>query len=251
MLGLVKYSLALNTGVRSVNAVVAECNDGWLSEIDALSVKPEHVLEAIADAQDGAVSEGSVGAGTGMMCYEWKGGIGTSSRRVPAPRAGEFMIGALVLANFGHAEDLCIAGVAIGSTMLPPGRIDHHSGQTGSCVIVLATSAPLDARQLARLARRAQTGLARTGSFGEHGSGEYAIAFSTARLRARPGGMSEPAAAVDDGSSCMNALLQGVVEATEEAVVSALFGATYVRGRNDREGIPLPVGRVMDLLGHA
>lgn len=255
MLGLVHYTLESNPGIRSVNAVVAECNDGWLNDIGALSVRPEHVREAIAAAHDGIVEEGAVGAGTGMMCYGWKGGIGTASRLVPgAP--DQFVVGALVLTNFGHPEDLRIAGVDVGSVMRPPTRVPAHAGHSGSCIVVLATTAPADARQLARLARRAQTGLGRTGTYGEHGSGEYAIAFSTAQRvehsdssgDGAEGARSEAWMRLREDGQGMNPLFKAVVEATEEAVVNSLLSARSVTGFNGRVAMAIPPDQLLAVL---
>lgn len=257
LLGLVEYTLELNPGIRSVNGVVAECNDGWLSDIGALSVGPEHVREAISAATDGLVEEGAAGAGTGMMCYGWKGGIGTSSRCVQGD-AEPFVVGVLVLANFGHPEDLCVCGVNVGSVLTPATQMTLADGQTGSCIVVIGTSAPVDARQLARLARRAQTGLARTGTYGEHGSGEYAIAFSTGcRVETSsedPSSAATNAAHTDvarvlreDGQN-MNHLFKAVVEATEEAVLNALFAGRPVKGVKGRRALALPPDRVLELV---
>lgn len=259
MLGLVRHAIATNPDLRSVNAVVAECNDGWLNEITGLAVSPDHVLQAIDAARGGPVVEGSVGAGTGMMCYEWKGGIGTASRLVPgdaplvASGAGAsaddpVVVGALVLSNFGHAEDLRIDGMPVGRTLLPPSRIGRSVGQSGSCVVVIATSAALDARQLGRLARRAQTGLARTGAVVEHGSGEYAIAFSTRGTGSRTSHPGYPDVPIQDGPE-MNGLFRAVVEATEEAVINSLFAAATVVGQGGRVGTALPLDAVAALLG--
>lgn len=249
MLGLVKYTLAENSDIRSVNAVVGECNDGLLNNIGALSVQPAHVLEAISCAADGPVVEGAVGAGTGMICYGWKGGIGTASRLVQID-ARVFTVGVLLLSNFGHAKDLRIDGVLVGAELVPPTERPADEGQTGSCVVVVATSAPVDARQLGRLARRVQNGLARTGTFGEHGSGEFALAFSTARRIPHVSSRTEIASAEafpEDGVG-MNLLFQAVVEATEEAVLNSLFAARSIRGWKGRFVAALPPDRVMELL---
>jgi D-aminopeptidase len=263
MLGLVRHAIDGNPDLRSVNPLVAECNDGWLNEITVPAVRPEHVLGAIAAAHRGPVAEGSVGAGTGMMCHEWKGGIGTASRVVPiqagaegggADEATEAVVGILVLSNFGRAEDLCVGGVDIGRALLPPDRPDPAPDRSGSSVTVIATSAALDARRLGRLARRAQTGLARTGAFVEHGSGEYVIAFSTGARDASSASPDEPPARpavrprpLPDGP-VLDGLFRAVVEATEEAVVNSLFAATTIVGRDGRVGTALPLDRVVALL---
>jgi D-aminopeptidase len=241
--GLVLHALSANPEIGrsagNVNPVVAECSDARLNDIRALMVRPEHVLEAIAAARPGPVGEGSVGAGTGMICYGWKGGIGTASRTT-GEGAGSHVVGVLVLANFGQPGDLRIDGVPVGESLRPPdspgtplaaapvsGPAQDTGG--GSCVVVLATTAPADSRQLGRLARRVQNGLAWTGTFGEHGSGEYVIAFSTAWLIPHSPEAEQVAAPVlpEDGPM-MDLLFRAVAESVEEAVVNALLGAESV-----------------------
>jgi D-aminopeptidase len=242
--GVVRHALAENPGVGgpdgTVNPVVAECNDGDLSAIRSLPVTSDHVLEAIRGATGGMVAEGSVGAGTGMTCYGWKGGIGTASRSVNA--AGlSFIVGALVLANFGRAEDLTIRGVQIGSKLSPPdARAAGESG--GSIVCVLATDCPFDARQLTRLARRAQNGIARTGGNCEHGSGEFVVAFSTTCGR---GGV---APIPSDEPLLMNSAFRAVADSVEEAIVNALFAADTVTGIHGRVISGLPREATLRLL---
>jgi D-aminopeptidase len=253
--GLVRHALAANPEIGrttgNVNPVVAECSDARLNDIRALIVRPEHVLEAISAARPGPVTEGSVGAGTGMICYGWKGGIGTASRKT-GHGARSHVVGALVLANFGHPGDLRIDGVPVGESLRP---VDSDAG--GSCVVVLATTAPADSRQLGRLSRRVQNGLAWTGTFGEHGSGEYVIAFSTARLIPHTPGAGRLAAALlpEDGPM-MDLLFRAVAESVEEAVVNALLGAGPVTPGSVPAGpvlagpavVPLPVGQLTELL---
>jgi D-aminopeptidase len=260
--GLVMHALAANPEIGrstgSVNPVVAECSDALLNDIRSLTVRPEHVLEAIAAARPGQVTEGSVGAGTGMTCYGWKGGIGTASRKT-GDGAGSHMVGALVLANFGQPGDLRIGGVPVGRSLRPPQLRASTPDQGaalgaapsqdvgGSCVIVLATTAPADSRQLGRLARRVQNGLAWTGTFGEHGSGEYVIAFSTARLIPHAPAADQLTAPVlpEDGPT-MDLLFRAVAESVEEAVINALLGAESVTA--GPAGVPLPAGRLAELL---
>jgi D-aminopeptidase len=250
--GVVRHALRHNPeigrGTGSVNPLVAECNDSYLNDIRGLCVRPEHVLEAIEKAAPGPVREGVVGAGTGMSCYGWKGGIGTASRRVDATGSG-YTLGVLVLANFGRAVDLVIDGVRVGETITPPRQRRAASPAAGSCIVLIATDAPTTARQLGRLARRAQTGLARTGSFGEHGSGEYAVAWSTARTVPHwPAGPTLSALELAEDGPAIDALFQAVVEATEEAVINALFTANTLDGRDGHIRHDLPVEEVLALL---
>jgi len=221
-----------NEAVRSVNALVGETNDGGLNDIRSLPVRRDHVVTAIRTATAGPVAEGSVGAGTGTEAFGWKGGIGTASRRLPE-RFGGHTLGVLVQANFGGV--LTMDGVPVGREL---GR--HAFDTDGSCMIVVATDAPLAATDLERLAARALFGLARTGSSFSNGSGDYAIAFSTAEgLRVRHGErLPRPRTLLPtDG---LSPLFQASLEATEEAVLNALLRATTVTGSGRTvEAIPL------------
>ncbi|MGA8208155.1 MAG: P1 family peptidase [Candidatus Dormiibacterota bacterium] len=231
----------------TVNPLVFECNDGGLNDIRGLHVRPNHVRQAIAAATEGPVQEGAVGAGTGMTCYGWKGGIGTSSREVELGGASA-IVGVLVLANFGEPRDLVIAGVPVGRRISQP-RVARDGPAPGSCIVVLATDAPLDHRQLQRLSRHAQTGLARTGTYGRHKSGEFVVAFSTARRVSHwPTRTASPAAYVVEDAPTMDRLFECTVEATDEAVINALFVAdtTYGTEGSVRDG--LPTGEVCKLL---
>ncbi|MCG8456404.1 MAG: P1 family peptidase [Holophagales bacterium] len=218
-----------NEEVRSVNAVVGETNDGYLNDIRGFHVGREHVWAAIDGAESGPVPEGSVGAGTGTRLFGFKGGIGTSSRRLPSSLGG-FTVGALVQSNFGGV--LRLGGVELGKVLggysferqLAASDSDPTERGDGSCMIVLATDAPLSPRNLERLARRAPLGLARTGSFMSNGSGDFVIAFSTVLDPAAQGGPL--------GNNAMSPLFLAVVEAVEEAVLNSLLRATTVRGRN-------------------
>jgi D-aminopeptidase len=216
--------------------VVGECDDSWLNDAAVVQIEAGDAGRAVAEARGGAVAEGAVGAGTGMVCFEWKGGIGTSSRVCDGAT-----VGALVLANFGSATDLRVDGVPVGRSLLPPGT--GRSREAGSCIVVLATDAPLAPAQLERLARRAGLGLARTGSVAHHGSGEIFLAFATTGRVGR--GAARDAALPDDG---LNALFSGAVEATEEAVLNALWAAPDVRGRDGRVAHGLPHEDVLALL---
>jgi len=245
---VVDWLLALpgNEGVESVNPLVGECNDGDLSDIRRRPVGREHVLAALAAAAPGPVAEGSVGGGTGTIALGWKGGIGTASRRLPAGFGG-WTVGVLVQSNFGGA--LTVAGVPVGVALDRYALRERlANAEQGSCMIVVATDAPLDARQLRRLAARTPLGLARVGAFASHGSGDYAVAFSTHReLRVGHGSRgvtSRPLLADDD----LSPLLLAVIEATEEALLNSLFRATTVKGFRGREAEALPLEKVFPLL---
>ena len=226
--------------VRSLNVVVGETNDGFLNDIRARPVTAEHVSLALADADTGAVEEGSVGAGTGTIAFGWKGGIGTASRRLHEGQGG-WTVGVLVQSNFGG--DLRIAGVP----MLRGERgTRRHATPDGSIMIVVATDAPLDNRNLERLAERAMLGLARTGGYASNGSGDYVIAFSThegVRRNSNAAGHEGPSLAND----AMSPLFLAVVEATEESIYNSLLRATTVRGHlGTAEAIP--VERIREVL---
>lgn len=227
-----------NAEVRSVNPVVGETNDGWLSEIRKRPLRREHFLRALHIATDGPVEQGSIGAGTGTRALGYKGGIGTASRTVTG-----FTVGVLVQANFGGR--LVVDGVPVGRLLASSASSDHD----GSCMIVVATDAPLDARQLRRLARRTFVGMARTGASFSHGSGDYAIAFSTALDVRIAHDNPQPTASrklVDEPR--LSPLFEAVADATEEAILNALFHATTVRGRSGHVAEALPLDRVRPLL---
>lgn len=223
--GLVNYTLNQpgNEAVRSVNAVVGETNDGYLNDIRGQHVRPTHVLAAIEQASGGAVAQGNVGAGTGTQCFTFKGGIGTSSRKLPSA-AGAYTVGVLVQANFGGV--LQIKGLPMGERLR-----DYQQDTDGSCMMVVATDAPLDSRNLKRLARRAMLGLARTGGIASNGSGDYVIAFSVADSLRVPYQSSTPL--LDQqvlSNDEMSPLFLAVIEATEEAIYNALFAAEDMKG---------------------
>jgi len=213
------YLLALpgNEDVRSINVVVGETNDGTLNDIRSRPVGRDDVLAAIKSAKSGPVEEGAVGAGTGTIAFGWKGGIGTSSRK-----AGAYTVGVLVQTNFGGF--LQIGGVPIGNAAsMQPKRAD------GSCMIVVATDAPVDARNLKRMAARAIMGMARTGAAGSNGSGDYAIAFTTCRRECVP-----------MANDAMSPLFLATIEATEEAIINSLLKATTTTGNGHTiEALPL------------
>jgi D-aminopeptidase len=239
--GLVQWTVSQpgNEKVQSVNALVGETNDGGLSDIRGLHVRPEHVRAALDAARDGAVEEGSVGAGRGTRAFGWKGGIGSASRRLDA-RFGGYTVGVLVQTNFGGV--LTMGGAPVGKEL---GRYSYSPAAAaedadGSCMIVLATDAPLDARDLKRLAARGIFGLARAGSSFSNGSGDFAIAFSTApALRVRVG-ESAPQPRTVLPTDGVSPLFQAALEATEEAVYNSLLKATSVSSRfGSAEAIPI------------
>lgn len=256
-----------NEDVRSVNALVGETNDGGLNDIRAQLVTAEHVLSAIRGARGGSVAEGSVGAGTGTQAFGWKGGIGTASRVLPAAYGG-YRLGVLVQSNFGGV--LTIDGAPVGRELgryafgptqaaraeapgaqrapgSPQGDADPSHTADGSCMIVVATDAPLDARDLKRLAARAVFGLARTGSSYSNGSGDFAIAFSTAsEVRVRVGDTAPRPRAILP-TDAVSPLFQAALEATEEAVYNSLLRATTVRGQ-ERTVEALPIDRLRAVL---
>ncbi len=229
-----------NETVLSVNPVVGETNDGWLNDIRGRHVTADDVRRALAAASPGPVEEGSVGAGTGTVAFGWKGGIGTSSRRLPASLGG-YTVGVLVQTNFGGR--LTIAGVPVWKELQAPGERSRQAG--GSCMIVVATDAPLSHRQLERLARRAVFGMVRTGSTGSHASGDYVIAFSTTNRI--PAGRPRPAVALPSDES-LSPLFEAVADATEEAIYNSLLRATSILGRDNHVAYALPVDRVREIL---
>lgn len=221
-------------GLPTVNPLVFECNDGFLNDIQRMAVTEQHYLQACAQAGVD-VEEGSVGAGRGMSSFGLKGGIGTASRRVPIPAGGEHTVGALVLANYGQLPQLLMAGQALGARLAAHlGASPAHPAaepEKGSIILLVATDAPLDARQLRRLALRAGAGLARTGSVFGHGSGDIALAFSTAYTVPQQTARPMPAVAMlHDG--LIDPLFQAVADSTEQAILHALWQARAVTGRN-------------------
>jgi D-aminopeptidase len=241
---MVEQNPAIGITTGTVNPVVGECNDGYLNDIQGRHVADQHVRAALADAAGGPVRQGAVGAGTGMVCYGFKGGIGSASRTV-----GSYALGALVQANFGKRSDLMIAGVPVGQRLLDyPGEEGPEPDNVppGSIMVILATDAPLDARQLTRLAKRGALGLARTGASAGNGSGDFVISFSTAQNV--PQQADEPVVAwqlLRDDSPAMDRLFLAAAEAVEEAVLNALFSASTVVGRDRHTAYGLPVQRVL------
>ena len=254
---LLDYMLALpgNEEVQSVNPLVAETNDGYLNDIRGRHVTRDDVFNAIKGAKNGAVPEGSVGAGTGTVAFGFKGGIGTASRKLP-PRLGGFTVGVLVQTNYGGV--LTINGAPVGRELgryylkdeltspTPP-----QDGADGSVIIIIATDAPMDSRNLSRMGARAMMGLARTGAAASNGSGDYAIAFSTAAdARIRPLNQNErhsPRNLKTLSNDATSPLFLAAIEATEEAIYNSLFRATTVSGRG-RTVEALPLDRTVEIL---
>lgn len=244
---MVKHTLSLtdNDDVRSVNSVVGETNDGYLNDIRRPSLTDEHLFDALKNASGGPVAEGNVGAGTGTICFGWKGGIGTSSRRLPESLGG-YTIGVLVQTNFGGS--LRIDGAPVGEELGQYYLMDQLKNADGSCMMVVATDAPIMTRNLKRLAGRALYGLARTGGIGSNGSGDYVLAFTThPELRINYG--DEKTGPVEllsnDG---MSPLFAAVIEAAEEAIINSLFAAETMVGYKGRQVRKLPVDEVMQIL---
>jgi D-aminopeptidase len=251
---LISYMLALpgNEDVLSINPVVGETNDGYLSDIRGRHIAPEDVFNAIKSAKTGPVEEGAVGAGTGTVVFGWKGGIGTSSRRLPA-KLGGYTVGVLVQTNFGGV--LTIAGAPVGrelgqyylrEELQPAGEVKDRGN--GSVMIVVATDAPIDARNLKRLAARAWLGVARTGSSASNGSGDYAIAFSTAlqmRIRTEDKSLTRHVEVLTNDA--MSPLFQAVIEATEEAVYNSMFRAKTMTAHGHTVEA-LPIAKTTEIL---
>jgi D-aminopeptidase len=253
----------------TVNPVVGECNDGYLNDIQGRHVTEADVLKALASAGTGPVAEGAVGAGTGMSAFGFKGGIGTASRVLPQP-LGRFVVGALVLANFGRREDLLVSGVPVGQELrewmpaearsdpairppldqaAPEPPVGDGDLDVGSIMIVLATDAPLTDRQLGRLARRAAMGLARTGSIAGHGSGDFVIAFANSSLQPHTlEAITYRETRLSEDARNMGALFQATIEATEEAIINALFAAGTMEGRDNNVRYGLPLDLTLEIL---
>ena len=247
--GIIEYTLSQqgNEKVQSVNAVVGETNDGNLNDIRGRHVTKQDVLSAIQSAEGGTVTEGSVGAGAGTVCFGYKGGIGTSSRKLPQSLGG-YTVGVIVQTNFGGV--LQIDGVPVGEEL---GKFSFSdkllNNVDGSCMIVVATDAPLDARNLERLAKRAFLGMGKTGGIASNGSGDYVIAFSTAesvRVFHQP---SQPVLASGYlHNDFTSQLFMAAIEATEEAVINSLFAAKTMTGVNGRKIEALPLEKVIPIL---
>ena len=243
----VKHGAADKTGYWWSLPVVAETWDGWLNDINGFHVRPEDVWHALDNAHAGAVEEGSVGGGTGMVCYEFKGGNGTASRTVDMKdetgALHSFIVGVFLQANFGRRSQLVIAGVPVGREI--PGEV--YKEESGSCIAVVATDAPLLPNQMKRLARRVSLGLARTGAVSGNGSGDLFIAFSTANAgAANPEPLTHSVQTVPNDR--MDPIFAAVVQATEEAVVNALVDNHSMTGRDNHRVEALPHDRLRELL---
>ncbi|HEU5233404.1 MAG TPA: P1 family peptidase [Terriglobales bacterium] len=251
---MIQYMLALpeNRDVLSINPVVGETNDGYLNDIRGRHIAPEDVFSAIRNAKGGPVDEGAVGAGAGTVAFGWKGGIGTSSRRLP-PSLGGYTVGVLVQSNFGGV--LTIAGAPVGQELgqyYLRKEIEQQGNSKdkadGSCMMIVASDAPLDARNLKRLAARAWLGMARTGSSASNGSGDYAIAFSTAsQVRIHTSDKSLTRHIEVLTNDAMSPLFEAVIESTEEAVYNSMLRATTVSG-NGHTVQALPIDKTVAIL---
>ena len=246
----INHGAADTTGYWWSLPVVAETWDGWLNDINGFHVKPEDVWHALDSAHDGALEEGSVGGGTGTICYEFKGGNGTASRKADIRPEGadknaspqSFIVGVFLQANFGRRPQLTIAGVPVGKEI--PG--DVYKRESGSCIAVVATDAPLLPNQLKRLARRVSLGLARTGTISGNGSGDLFIAFSTANPNVvNPDQVTHQVRTVPN--DLMDPIFTGVVQATEEAVVNALVDNHSMIGRDNHRVEALPHDRLREI----
>ena len=245
---LISHVLSMpgNENVRSVNPVVGETNDGMLNDIRGRHVKEDHVLDAIKKAEGGEVEEGNVGAGTGTRSFGFKAGIGTSSRKVPGSYGG-YTVGVLVQSNFGGVLE--INGAPVGEELNQYIYRDHIENADGSCMIIVATDAPLCSRNLKRLAKRAMLGLAKTGGISSHGSGDYVIAFSVNEENfINNSGNSlyyDPVFLQDRYTS---PLFMAAIEATEEAIINSLFAGETMTGRDNNTVEELPVDKVIEIL---
>jgi D-aminopeptidase len=243
----IKHGAADKTGYWWSLPIVAETWDGWLNDINGFHVKPEDVWHALDSAHGGALEEGSVGGGTGMICYEFKGGNGTASRRIEMKdetgAIRSFIVGVFLQANFGRRSQLVIAGRPVGREI--PGEV--YKEESGSCIAVVATDAPLLPNQLKRLARRVSLGLARTGAISGNGSGDLFIAFSTANAGAAdPGPLTHSVQTIPNDR--IDPIFAGVVQATEEAVVNALVDNQTMIGRDNHRVEALPRDRLREIM---
>jgi D-aminopeptidase len=246
---MIKQYPAIGIEDDTLTPVVAECDDGRLNDMQGRHVSEQHVMTALDNATSGPVAEGTVGAGTGMVSYGFKGGIGTSSRKLPEKEGG-YTVGVLVNANHGRRPELVVNGIPVGKLYDPLQQISEAFGpgqSEGSIIVIIATDGPLDARQLTRLAKRAALGLARTGSTVRHGSGDFILAFSTANMI--PHYPKDPTYnLMHIADTHLNPLFAATVEATEEAILNALTMATTVIGRDNHRIEAIDLARLKTLL---
>ncbi len=229
---LIDYLSKHNPGIQSFNPLVLECNDRYLNDAIGRHVQKEHLFKVIEKANYPNTDEGNVGAGSGLTAFGWKGGIGTSSRLCESLQ-GLYEVGVLVLCNTGDPRDLRIDGINVGKHLTPPGVLDEAGG---SIVFVIATNAPVTARQLQRMAKRAPLGLARVGGIVSHGSGTSAIAFSNSVERPQ----------IDDAH--LTVLFRGVVEASEEAIVNSILRSKTTIGRDGNTRHAIPIEKLQNIL---
>jgi D-aminopeptidase len=242
---LIGYLIEHNPDLTTVNPVVGECNDSYLNDIRGRHVRADHVVKALNAASGAPVPEGAIGAGVGMSCYGYKGGIGSASRRVHLADEA-YHLGALVLSNFGSKPDLRIDGVPVGREL---GEDASPASAAGSIMMVVATDAPLDSRQLARIARRAALGMARTGSPAGHGSGDFVIAFSNGnRIPHRPTSAVLGYRLLAEDGPAITQLFQATVEAVEEAILNSLFRAETIVGRDGNVREAIPTDKVVEIM---
>ncbi|MCX6059247.1 MAG: P1 family peptidase [Chloroflexi bacterium] len=231
--------------------VVGETADGWLNDMNGFHVKEQHVLKALDSAQSGIIEEGNIGGGTGMVCYEFKGGTGTSSRKL-SEKFGGWTVGALVQSNFGRRHQFTLAGVPVGKHikdgMLWPASEDPFAQESGSLIVIIATDAPLLPHQLKRLAKRATLGMARTGSMGGNGSGDIFLAFSIANADAAHGDENGISKIQTLSNDHLDPLLASSALATEEAIINSMVAAMDMKGHKDFDVKALQHEKVKDVL---
>ncbi len=239
---MVKRSPTVGSVDDTIIPIVSECDDSYLNDSQGMHVKEEHVLAALEGASS-TVQEGAIGAGTGMSCHDYKGGIGTSSRIVSVP-SGKYTLGTLVLSNHGDWNELRIDGVPVGSLLGSP---DYKRPEQGSIVMVVATDAPVDSRQLGRIARRAIMGLANTGSASNNGSGDIVLSFSTANIheRYRHDGLVTEQLMLDKD---LNVMFRATVDSVAESIINSLFKAETMQGRDDHVVKALPIDSTLEIL---
>lgn len=243
---LIEYTIKSNKdrNVYTFNPVVLECNDSYLNDIQGRHVRHKHVFEAIENLSDNVV-EGSVGAGTGMVSFGFKGGIGTSSRKLPS-KLGGYTIGVLVLTNFGYMKDLMIKGIPVGLELRKIFRKDIKKDY-GSIIVIIATDAPLNSRQLNRLARRACNGISKVGGISSNSSGEFILAFSTGNIISDTSNsiLFEEKILYDFS---LNPLFRATIESVEEAILNSLFKSQTTKGRDNHIIYGIPIDKVLEIL---